>query len=130
MTTKTPVFGILCQGGKVWAQVAPDVEAKTLMPLITRRVEAGSVVCSDTWTSYTGVAAKGYVHRLVKHHKGEYSNGKETISMVLRDFGDILKEDWLPRVELERKDCHCIWLNMYGVTIIEMIVLLCKRNSL
>ena len=35
-TTKTPVFGILCRGGKVWAQVVPDVEAKTLMPLITR----------------------------------------------------------------------------------------------
>ena len=34
-TTKTPVYGILCQGGKVWAQVMPDVEAKTLMPLIT-----------------------------------------------------------------------------------------------
>ena len=35
-TTKTPVFGILCRGGKVWAQVVPDVEVKTLMPLITR----------------------------------------------------------------------------------------------
>ena len=34
-TTKTPVYGILCRGGKVWAQVVPDVEAKTLMPLIT-----------------------------------------------------------------------------------------------
>ena len=67
-TLKTPVFGILCRGGKVWAQVVPDVEAKTLLPLISRRVEAGSIVCSDTWKSYTGVAAKGYVHRLVKHH--------------------------------------------------------------
>ena len=26
-TTKTPVFGILCRAGKVWAQVMPDVEA-------------------------------------------------------------------------------------------------------
>jgi hypothetical protein len=34
--SKTPVFGILCRGGKVWAQVVPDVEAKTLMPLISR----------------------------------------------------------------------------------------------
>ena len=65
-TSKTPVFGILCWGGKVWAQVVPDVEARTLMPLISRWVEAGSIVCSDTWKSYTGVAAKGYVHRLVK----------------------------------------------------------------
>jgi len=73
-TRKTPVFGILCRGGKVWAQVVPDVEARTLLPLITRQVETGSTVCSDTWKSYTGVAAKGYVHRLVKHQAGEYSD--------------------------------------------------------
>ena len=61
-TSKTPVFGILCRGGKVWAQVVDDVEAKALLPLISRWVELGSTVCSDTWKSYTGVAAKGYVH--------------------------------------------------------------------
>ena len=27
----------------------------------------GSVVCSDTWKVYTGIAARGYVHRLVNH---------------------------------------------------------------
>ncbi len=72
-TTKTPVFGILCRGGQVWAQVVPDVEANTLLPLIRRRVRRGSIVCSDTWLSYTGIAAKGYVHRLVEHGKGEYA---------------------------------------------------------
>ena len=76
-TKKTPAFGILCRGGKVWAQIVPDVEAKTLLPLITRQVEPGSTVCSDTWKSYTGVAANGYIHRLVKHQEGEYSDGDE-----------------------------------------------------
>ena len=47
----------------IWAQVVDDVEAKTLLPLISRLVELGSTVCSDTWESYTGVAANGYVHR-------------------------------------------------------------------
>ena len=61
--SKTPVFGILCRGEKVWAQGVDDVEAKTLLPLISRRIEFGSTVCSDTWKSYTGVAANGYVHR-------------------------------------------------------------------
>ena len=90
-TSKTPVFGILCRGGKVWAQVVPDVEAKTLMPLISRRVKAGSIVCSDTWKSYTGVAAKGYVHRLVKHHKGEYSDSKGNHINGLEGFWGYLK---------------------------------------
>ena len=90
-TSKTPVFGILCRGGKVWAQVVPDVEARTLMPLISRRVEAGSIVCSDTWKSYTGVAAKGYVHRLVKHHKGEHSDSKGNHINGLEGFWGYLK---------------------------------------
>jgi transposase len=37
-TSKRPVFGILCRGGKVWAKIVREVEAKTLMPLIKKRV--------------------------------------------------------------------------------------------
>lgn len=90
-TQKTPVFGILCRKGKVWAKVVPDVEAKTLMPLIRRRVKRGSIVYSDTWKSYTGIAAKGYVHRLVEHGKGEYSDGKGNHINGLEGFWGYLK---------------------------------------
>jgi transposase len=62
-TSKTPVFGILSRGGKVWTQVVNDVEAKTLLSLISKWVELGSTICSDTWESYTGVTANGYVHQ-------------------------------------------------------------------
>jgi transposase len=90
-TLKTPVFGILCRGGKVWAKVVPDVEAKTLMPLISRRVKIGSIICSDTWKSYTGIAAKGYVHRLVEHSKGEYSDKQGNHINGLEGFWGYLK---------------------------------------
>ena len=50
-TTKQAVFGILCRGGLVWAQVVPNVEAKTLLPLLHQRVQRGSIVCSDTFTA-------------------------------------------------------------------------------
>jgi transposase len=90
-TKKTPVFGILCRGGKVWAQIVPDVEARTLLPLITKQVEPGSTVCSDTWKSYTGVAANGYVHRLVKHQEGEYSDNKGNHINGLEGFWGYLK---------------------------------------
>ena len=63
-TTKQAVFGILCRGGLVWAQVVPNVEAKTLLPLLHQRVQRGSIVCSDTFTSYTGVAAGSHVNGL------------------------------------------------------------------
>lgn len=90
-TKKTPVFGILCRSGKVWAEVVPNVEAKTLLPLISQQVKPGSVVCSDTWKSYTGVAAKGYIHRLVEHSNGEYSNGKGNHINGLEGFWGYLK---------------------------------------
>ncbi len=59
-------IGILCRNGCVWAEVVPNVEAKTLLPLLRKRVAAGSIVCSDTFKSYAGVAARDYVRRLVK----------------------------------------------------------------
>jgi transposase-like protein len=90
-TQKTPVFGILCRKGKVWAEIVPDVEAKTLIPLIKQRVKPGSTVCSDTWKSYTGIAAKGYVHRLVEHGKGEYSDKKGNHINGLEGFWGYLK---------------------------------------
>jgi transposase len=90
-TQKTPVFGILCRGGKVWAEVVQDVEAETLIPLIKQQVRRGSTVCSDTWKSYTGIAAKGYVHRMVEHGKGEYTNGKGNHINGLEGFWGYLK---------------------------------------
>jgi len=35
-----------------------------------------SIVCSNTWNAYTGIAARGYVPRLVNHGERQYSDGK------------------------------------------------------
>ena len=99
-TLKTPVFGILCRDGKVWAEIVPNVEAKTLIPLIYRQVKQGSVICSDatsvpcirdTFKSYTGIAANGYVHRMVEHGRGEYSDKKGNHINGLEGFWGYLK---------------------------------------
>ena len=57
-TTKQPVFGILCRGGKVWAEVISGVEAEDLQPLIEKQVKKGSIICSDDWQAYTGIVTK------------------------------------------------------------------------
>ena len=49
--------------------------------------------------------------------------------MALKGSGVTLKEDSLLKVESERKDFLCIWLNMFGDIIIEMIVLGYRENS-
>ena len=75
-TTKQAVFGILCRSGKVWAELIDSVEAKQLHSRIIKHVKRGSTVCSYTWKGYTGIAAKGYVHRLVNHGSNIYSDKK------------------------------------------------------
>jgi transposase len=90
-TKKQPVFGILCRNGLVWAEVVDDVEAGTLLPLITRQVTPGSIVCSDTWRAYTGIASRGFVHRLVNHGEKQYSDGKGNHINGLEGFWGYLK---------------------------------------
>ena len=90
-TFKQPLFGILCRKGKVWAKVVDDVESQTLQPLIEKQVKKGSTVCSDSWRGYTGIATKGYVHRLVRHEKQEYSDGKGNHINGLEGFWGYLK---------------------------------------
>lgn len=90
-TIKQPVFGILCRKGKVYAEVVPGVEVKDLQPLIEKQVQKGSIICSDGWRGYTGLAAKGYVHRLVDHSKGEYSDHKGHHINGLEGFWGYLK---------------------------------------
>lgn len=90
-TTKQSVFGILCRSGKVWAEVVPDVEAADLQPLIEQQVQRGTTVCSDTWRAYTGLAAKGYVHRLVNHGNHQYSDRRGGHINGLEGFWGYLK---------------------------------------
>lgn len=90
-TAKQAVFGILCRGGKVWAEIVPDVGSDTLLPLIRKRVKKGTTVCSDTFRSYTGVAARGYVHRMVRHDKRVYSDNKGNHINGLEGFWGYLK---------------------------------------
>jgi len=88
---KTPVFGILCRGGRVWAEVVPDIRRATLQTLIRRRVQRGATVCSDACWSYTGIATKGYVHRLVQHGQGQFSDRRGSHINGLEGFWGYLK---------------------------------------
>ena len=90
-TAKYAVFGILCRNGQVWAEVVPNVEANTLLPLLRKRVATGATVCSDTFRSYTGVAARSYIHRLVSMSSKSTAMVKEIIINGLEGFWGYLK---------------------------------------
>jgi transposase len=61
------------------------------LPLLKKQVAKGSTVCSDTFKSYTGVAARGYIHRLVRHDQQEYSDGQGNHINGLEGFWGYLK---------------------------------------
>lgn len=105
-TIKQPVFGILCRGGQVWAELIEGVEAEDLQPRIVKKVKKGSTVCSDTWRGYTGIAAKGYVHRLVNHSKHEYSDRKGNHINGLEGFWGYIKRRLSARGGIRRKKLH------------------------
>ena len=102
-TTKQPVFGILCRNGTVWAEVVDDVGAETLQPLISKKVTAGSIICSDTWKAYTGIASRGYVHRLVNHGEKQYSDRKGNHINGLEGFWGYLKRKLVSKGGIRRE---------------------------
>jgi len=111
-TTKQPVLGILCRDGKVWAEIIEGVEAKDLQPLIEKRVKKGTTIPSDTWPGYTGIAAKGYLHRLVDHSKGEYvSKGVNHVN-GLEGFWGYLKRQLSSRGGIRKERRH-LYLTEY-----------------
>jgi transposase len=105
-TTKQAVFGILCRNGQVWAEIVPNVEADTLLSLLKQRVITGAIVCSDTFKSYTGVAARGYVHRLVKHEQQEYSDGQGNHINGLEGFWGYLKRMLAAKGGIRKERLH------------------------
>ncbi len=111
-TMKAAVFGIRCRSGQVWAEVVPNIEAATLMRSIRTHVKQGSVVCSDELSTYTGVAAQGYVHRLVQHGKGQYSDGRGTHINGLEGFWGYLKRYLVSRGGIRRERLP-LFLNEY-----------------
>ena len=102
-TSKQAVFGILCRSGQVWAEVVPNVEANTLIPLLRKQVAKGSIVCSDTFRSYTGVAARGYVHRFVKHDQQEYVDAQGNHINGLEGFWGYLKRKLVAKGGIRRE---------------------------
>ena len=71
-----------------------------------RKVKKGSVVCSDTWRGYTGIAARGYVHRMVEHRKNEYSDKKGNHINGLEGFWGYLKRKLAAKGGIRRKKLH------------------------
>ncbi len=80
---KTPVFGILERGGKVYTEIVPDCAKATLQAIIRGRVDPSSVIHSDGWRGYNGLVDLGYQkHYRVHHGADEFVNGRNHINGI------------------------------------------------
>ena len=104
-TTKQPVFGILTRRGRVFARLVDDTEARDLLPIIAKKVKTGSSVCSDAWRAYTGLAARGYVHRTAEHGEKEYVQKDKRKNHIngLEGFWGYLKRKLAAKGGIRRK---------------------------
>jgi transposase len=76
-THKQPVFGIYERNGRVYTEIIPDCERKTLRAIITGRIDLESTIYSDSWSGYSGLVDVGYdKHFRINHKKNEFSNRK------------------------------------------------------
>ena len=79
---KTPVFGLLKRGGKVYVKVVKNCTKDELMPVIQGKILEGSVIHTDGWKAYDGLILNGYDHYRVFHSKNEFARGKSHVNGI------------------------------------------------
>jgi len=110
-TGKIPVFGLLKRGGKVYTRVIPDAAAKTLVPIIERKVTPDSNVYSDSWRGYNALDVSSFKHFRINHSE-LFAEGRNHINGIenfwnqakrhMRKFNGIPREDFA----LYLKECE------------------------
>lgn len=112
---KTPVFGILKRGGKVFVNIVKNCSKQQLMPIIQGKVLEGSTVYSDGWKAYDGLLLNGYDHYRVFHSADEFARGKSHVNGIeafwsfakrrLSKFNGMTEETFM----LHLKECEWRW---------------------
>lgn len=91
-TKKSVVMGLVERGGKVKANVVPDVKMRTLESKIIEHVKIGTKLYSDELLSYSQIG-KLYEHEAVNHGKGQYVKG-DAHSNSIESFWAIFKRGY------------------------------------
>jgi transposase len=74
-TNKTIVLGLKQRGGRLNAEVIPNIKMGTLQKALRRHVEKGATVSTDELRSYNLLKLDGYTHGNVTHSAKQYWQG-------------------------------------------------------
>jgi transposase len=81
---KSIVMGIVEREGNAITRIIPDVKARTLLPMIEKRVakENKTMVFTDELPSYHQVEKLGYAHQVVQHCAKQYVRGIAHVNTI------------------------------------------------
>jgi len=74
---KPPILGIIQRSGEVAIFMLPDVQIKTIEPILRSVIETGSLVNTDEYAIYGRLPEWGYTHKTVCHAIGEYARDED-----------------------------------------------------
>ena len=72
---KTIVAGVVERQASVSASVVPNVQSKTLLPMIIEKTSPNAVIFTDEMPSYSRLDKIGFDHRVINHNAKQYVNG-------------------------------------------------------
>ena len=85
---KIPVFGMLKRGDKVYTQIVKNCSTSQLLPIIKGKASIDTVIYSDGFKTYDGLADFGYKkHYRVKHGENEFASGHNHINGIENFWG-------------------------------------------
>ena len=87
---KQPVFGMVERGGRVIAQVVSNTKSKTVLPIVAERVLPSTMVYTDDYPIYDGLAKMGYQHSRIQHTAHVYVMG-DVHTQTIEGFWSLLK---------------------------------------
>lgn len=100
------------RAGRVRLRVVPDASGSSLGGFVRDVVAAGTIVSTDMWSGYFGLAALGYDHRATAQGKGR--TARHTLPHVDRLFSNL--KSWLRGTHRGRVSAHHLqaYLNEYA----------------
>lgn len=135
-TDKQPVFGIVERGGRVYTEIVPRCDKKTLQAIIRGKVSTETIVHTDKWRGYDGLVDVGFdKHRRINHTE-EFSDGKGNHINGIENFWSFTKRRLAKfngvkvNFELHLKECEWRYKKKPKQRYQELIVLLKRYRFL
>jgi len=111
-TISKAVFGILCRGLEVRAQLFEGAKAKDFRLEILKQTRQIPIPSGDRWRFYTGIASMEYLYRLDYLGKNRHADSEVSQKICLEGFWKYLRRK-LPAKRGVRKDRLHLYLGEY-----------------